>query len=55
MQFDESTINRVFGLMEVDSEEFKALYKEPNYELILQEMANESSPCSTNSNQKVMS
>ena len=50
MQFDESTINRVFGLTEVDSEEFKALYKEPNYELILQELDNGSSPWTTNAN-----
>ena len=51
---DEGTINKVFGLMKVDSEKFRALYKEPNYDLILQELTDGSKQWSINVNQEVM-
>ena len=44
MPFDCSTINRVFGLNDEDSEEFKALFREPYYEKILQELTDGKSP-----------
>ena len=53
--FDASTINRVFGLTDADSEKFIALYQEPNYELILEELTNGSAPWTRNENQEVMS
>ena len=40
MPFDGSTINRLFRMNDDDSEEFKALYREPNYEKILEELTN---------------
>ena len=54
MPFDEGTINRVFRLTEVDSKEFRALYRDPNYDLILQELTKESVQWSRNANQEVM-
>ena len=55
MSFDASTINRVFGLTDADSEQFRALYWEPNYELNLEELINGSAPWTRNANQEVMS
>ena len=48
-------INGVFGLTDVDSEQFRALYRELNYELILEELTNGSAPWTRNANQEVMS
>ena len=36
--FDRSTINRFFGLQDEDSEEYRALYRKPNYDRILKEL-----------------
>ena len=36
----------MFGLNDEDSEEFKALYREPNYEKILEELIDGSAPWS---------
>ena len=53
--FDASTINRVFGLTNADSKKFIALYREPNYELVLEELTDGSAPWTRNENQEVMS
>ena len=54
MSFNESTINRFFGLNDDDSKEFKALYREPNYDNILEELTDGSAPWARNSTQEVM-
>ena len=54
MSFDEGTINRVFGLTEMDSNEFYALYREANYYLILQYLTDGKVQWSRNENQEVM-
>ena len=51
MPFGGNTINRVFGINDEDIEEFKALYREPDYEKILEEMSDESASLSTKTNQ----
>ena len=53
MSFNESTINRLFGLTDVDSEQFGVLYREPKYELILEEMTDGSVPWTRNANHEV--
>ena len=40
VSFNASMINIVFGLMDTNSEQFRALYLEPNYMLILEELIN---------------
>ena len=55
MLFDASTINRVLRLMDTNSEHFRVLYREPNYELILEELTDGSAPWTRNENQEVMS
>ena len=55
MPFDANKINTLFGMTEVDSEEFRTLYREPNYEVILQDLTNGSTPWIRNANQEVMS
>ena len=50
MSFDARTNNRVFGLTDGDSEEFRALYREPNYDRILQELTDGSALLTRNAN-----
>ena len=54
LPFDYNTINQVFGLNDEDSEEFKALYREPDYEKILQEFTDGKSPWSRTTKQEIM-
>ena len=55
MSFDASTINEVFRLTDGDSEEFKTLYREPDYDKILQEVTDGSALWTRNANQEVIS
>ena len=55
MPFNGSTINILFGLNDDDSKEFKALYREPNYENILEDLVGGSVAWTRNANQEVMS
>ena len=54
MPFDCITINRVFGMNDEDNEEVRALYREPNYEKILQELTNGKSPWSRTTKKEIM-
>ena len=54
MPFDGSIINRLFGLTDVDREEFKALYRELDYEKILEELIDGSASWTRNANQEVI-
>ena len=55
MPFNGSTNNRLFGLNDEDSLEFRSLYREPDYEKILEELTNGSTPWTRNATQEVMS
>ena len=48
MPFDGSTINRLFGLNDDDSQEVRAFYKELDYEKILEELTDGSAPWTKN-------
>ena len=48
-------INRVFGLNDEDSEEFRALFREPDNEKILQELTDGKSPWSRKTKQEIKS
>ena len=45
----------MFGLTNIDNEQYKILYRVPNYELILEELTDGSAPWTRNENQEVMS
>ena len=53
--FDSGIINRVFGLNYEDNEEFRALYREPDYEKILQELTDGKSHWSRMTKKEIMS
>ena len=55
MLFDSNIINRMLGLNDDDSDEFKALYRELDYEKILEKLNDGSAPWLSNTNQEVMS
>ena len=50
MPFDNVTINRVFEL----SEEYKAIFKEPNYDRILKELKNDETDWKRGSSNEVI-
>ena len=54
MSFDASTINIVYRLTDGDSEGFRTLYREPNYDKILQVVIDGSALWTRNANKEAI-